>query len=286
MTMTRRSGVVKGADEPASLLSRGTFYGASRGRDVAGARFSIVSHAGARTLAEHAHEAGYFCLLLDGEYEETSEGVTLRYAPLTIAYHPPLYPHADRIGEVGGRFLIIELSQEFQDRIDASVMPPKVSELVGGPAVWLAWRLWEAVFHDTVSAVEVESLLYELCGAASTLRSAEGREPDWLGTASTWLDEHFREHLTVAQAASHAGIHPIHLTRTFRRFRGRGVGEHIQRLRINYATACLREPATPLAQIALDAGFTDQAHFTHICRKLTGQTPAQLRRMLMKAAAT
>jgi AraC family transcriptional regulator len=275
------------SDAPlAPSLGRGKFYGVSRGRDVAGARFSIVSHVHSRKLAEHAHEAGYFCLLLDGEYEETSRGSTLRYAPLTIAYHPPLFPHADQIGELGGRFFIIELSAELQARVDASHMPSQVSELEGGPAVWLAWRLWESVFDDPVSPVEVESLLYELCGVAASMRSSEAHEPKWLAVASSWLDQHFQEHITVAQAAAEAGIHPIHLARTFRKFRRRGVGEHIQRLRINYVTGRLRDPATPLAEIALDAGFTDQAHFTHVCRKLTGQTPAQLRRMIKKTAAS
>lgn len=265
---------------PAAPLRRGTFYGTSRGRDVAGARFSVVSHAEGRVLAEHAHESGYFCLLLDGEYAETSDGVTLRYAPLTIAYHPPLCPHADEIGALGGRFFIIELSAELQARVDESHMPAKVSEVSGGPVVWLAWRLWESVFDDAVSAVEVESLLYELCGAAATMRRDETHEPAWLHAATRWLEEHFREHITVAQAAAEAGIHPIHLARMFRKFRGRGVGEHIARLRIHYVSGRLREAATPLAAIALDAGFTDQAHLTHVCRKLTGKTPAQLRRTL------
>jgi AraC family transcriptional regulator len=242
----------------------------------------VVSHAEGRVLAEHAHEAGYFCLLLDGDYAETSDGVTLRYAPLTIAYHPPRCPHADEIGAAGGRFFIIELSAELQARVDQSHMPATVSEVSGGPVVWLAWRLWESAFERAVTPVEVESLLYELCGAAATMRRDEAHELRWLHAASRWIDEHFREHVTVAQAASAAGVHPVHLARMFRKFRGRGVGEHVQHLRIHYVTGRLREAGTPLATIALDAGFADQAHFSHVCRKLTGQTPAQLRRTLKR----
>jgi AraC family transcriptional regulator len=208
--------------------------------------------------------------------------VTLRNSPLTIAYHPPLCPHADEIGNAGGRFFIIELSPELQARVDDSHMPSTVSEVSGGPVVWLAWRLWESAFDHAVSPVEVESLLYELCGAAATMRRDEAREPQWLEAASRWLDEHFRAHVTVAQTATEAGVHPVHLARMFRKFRNRGVGEHIQHLRIHYATGRLREPGTPLAAIALDAGFADQAHFTHVCRKLTGQTPGQLRRTLKR----
>jgi AraC family transcriptional regulator len=245
-----------------------------------------VSHVQGRVLAEHTHEAGYFCLLLDGEYAETSAGVTFRYAPLTIAYHPPSCPHADEIGTTGGRFFIIELSPELQSRIDDARMPVTVSEVSGGPVVWLAWRLWESAFDSAVSPVEVESLLYELCGAAATMRRDEAHEPRWLCAASRWLDEHFRQHVSVAQAAAEAGIHPVHLARMFRKFRGRGVGEHIQHLRMHYVTAHLRETDTPLAAIALDAGFTDQAHLTHVCRKLTGQTPAQLRRTLKRTRSS
>jgi AraC family transcriptional regulator len=243
-----------------------------------------VSHAEGRVLAEHAHEAGYFCLLLEGDYAETSAGATLRYAPLTIAYHPPRCPHADEIGAAGGRFFIIELSPELQAGVDQCDMPATVSEVSGGPVVWLAWRLWESVFDAAVTPVEVESLLYELCGAAATMRRDEAHEPPWLEAASRWLEAHFRDRITVVQAAAAAGIHPVHLARTFRKFRGRGVGEHVQHLRIHYATARLREADTTLSAVALEAGFCDQAHFTHVCRKLTGKTPGRLRLGLHKTA--
>ncbi len=269
-----------------AALGLGAFYGDARGVTVGGARFSVVTHARERVLDEHAHEAAYFCLLLDGEYEETSDGVTLRYRPLTIAYHPPACPHHDRIGSVGARFFIVELSGVLFELAGPAALPARVSELAGGPAVWLAWRLYEECFPEPRSPEVVESLLYELCALASTMRADEPAEPPWLGAAAGWAAKHFRAGISVAAVAAQVGVHPFHLTRTFRRFRKRSFGEHVQRLRVQYACECLRERTASLAQIALDAGFADQAHFTHACRRVTGETPGKLRARLREAAAT
>jgi AraC-like DNA-binding protein len=42
-------------------------------------------------------------------------------------------------------------------------------------------------------------------------------------------------------------------------------------------------PEVPLAALAAEAGYADQAHFTHETRDLSGLTPAQLRAALARS---
>src|SRR5437868_12048520 len=63
-------------------LKEGEFYGTIvRRAVVSGATLSIVRHNVANDLPVHAHDQPYFCLLVEGQYNET-------YADRTIAYHP------------------------------------------------------------------------------------------------------------------------------------------------------------------------------------------------------
>lgn len=47
---------------------------------------------------------------------------------------------------------------------------------------------------------------------------------------------------------------------------------------VKRARELLAEPFPPLAQVAVECGFHDQAHFTHHFQRATGETPARYRR--------
>lgn len=50
-------------------------------------------------------------------------------------------------------------------------------------------------------------------------------------------------------------------------------------LRLQHASALLRESPLPLIEVALAAGYCDQSHMSHDFRRLAGTTPGALRRM-------
>lgn len=56
--------------------------------------------------------------------------------------------------------------------------------------------------------------------------------------------------------------------------------KHLQRIK-HARTLISRQPDLPLTDIAVDAGFYDQAHFIRHFRKVTGQTPGQYRQKKM-----
>jgi len=46
---------------------------------------------------------------------------------------------------------------------------------------------------------------------------------------------------------------------------------------VEFASACLRDGDASLADIALEAGFSDQPHFCRAFKEVTGMTPARYR---------
>jgi AraC family transcriptional regulator len=84
--------------------------------------------------------------------------------------------------------------------------------------------------------------------------------------------------LTVQSVAADVGVTAVRLSRAFRRAFGESLGSYQRRLRIRRACEQLRASSLPLAGIALDAGFTDQSHFTRVFKRHLGTTPGVFRR--------
>jgi AraC family transcriptional regulator len=87
--------------------------------------------------------------------------------------------------------------------------------------------------------------------------------------------------LTLDDLSAVAGVHPVHLSRVFRRFQREGIGEYTRRLRVRASCRYLLDHELPLAEISLLTGFADQSHFTREFRRITGLTPRAFRSQLL-----
>lgn len=87
--------------------------------------------------------------------------------------------------------------------------------------------------------------------------------------------------LTVQALAAQAGMNRRALQRLFQQYVGVGPKWVIQRYRMHEALAQLQAGAAPaLAQLALDLGYFDQAHFVRAFTALVGQPPGAYRRAM------
>ena len=85
------------------------------------------------------------------------------------------------------------------------------------------------------------------------------------------------ERLRVMPLASHLGCSTFHLCHTFRDVEGTTIGAYHQQLRLRMAARrVLVVPGSPLADLALEFGFSSHSHFTAAFRKTFGTTPSAL----------
>jgi AraC family transcriptional regulator len=133
---------------------------------------------------------------------------------------------------------------------------------------------------DELSPLAIEGLTLELLAECSRQASRTGdrHPPRWLLAVSDLVQARFREPLTLGAIAETVGVHPAHLARVFRRFHGCTLGDHVRRLRVEFACHRLTTSDAPLVDIALATGFSDQSHFSNAFRRHTGMTPAAFRR--------
>lgn len=283
------SNVSAASSSPAQQMGAGNFFGAIHGaREQCGAIFSDVRHASTRKLPSHSHELAFFALVLNGQYRERCGRHEGQYAPFTLMFRPAGVPHQDEIGPLGVRLYEIELRPSWQKRLadcSAALDTPR-NDIAGGPLLWLAVKLFREVdASPTCDDLAVESLLAEILSFAARSMERDRRDrPAWLRRVLDKLQTEHCRRLTLDELAHEACVHPVHLSRVFRRCVGEGIAEHVHRLRVRTASERLLAPHTSLSELSFSTGFADQSHFTRSFRKITGMTPAAFRSSLFRTA--
>lgn len=251
-------------------------------RDVAGLSVSENAYAALSHLPRHGHERAFLSLTLAGGYVERHLARSVDYGLSSIAFHPPGEEHSVAIGSHDVRCLNVEVRDEWLERVvEAGGRRPEFVRAVGGPLVWLARSLHdETRCWSSSSPLAVEGLVLEMLAVlgSASLPGSDRRPPRWLDEVEEILRQEFTTTLTVDGLAQRLGLHPVHLSRTWRRFRRSSLGDAVRRLRIDEARRRLASGPEPLVEIALDVGFADQAQFTRAFRRVTGITPRAYRR--------
>jgi AraC family transcriptional regulator len=228
----------------------------------------------------HSHDYTYFCFILEGDYTLTYRGIGHLCQSSKLSFFPRGADHACRVN-THSRCLNIQLTPQLAEYasayedISVDYIVEKRSELNQ-----LVVRLYQEFYTiDEFSPLTVEGLMSEI--TAEFLRysdkSAGKAAPRWLLTARDFVSEEFANNLTISTIAGLADIHPTHLAREFQRHFQITIGDFVRRRRVEFACRKIIESKAPLSEIALEAGFFDQSHFTRIFKKATGMTPANYR---------
>lgn len=264
-----------------AYLKPGQYYGdILKKHQCCGLTMSELKHEQARKLPRHSHEQAFFCLVLDGYYRERYGLKAIEYQSFTMLFHPPGMTHEDEIGRRNTRLFSIELQPQWMDRLrEYSAAPPTSIDLHGGELVWLGTRLYREYRElNACSPLAIEGLVLEMLAiAARTRETLEKRAPAWLSRAVDLLHAEFHQNLTVSQVAAEVGVHPFHLSKVFRQFHHQTIGEYAHKLRVHFACQQLAQPEADLSDVALQAGFADQSHFTRVFKQVTGLTPGAFR---------
>jgi AraC family transcriptional regulator len=227
-------------------------------------------------LETHAHEYACVVVVLQGSFCEHHGSKTRTAEAGTVIVRPAGEPHSNRFADDGGRCLNVELTPGWLGNVPRSAVRSTASR--GGFWSVLGRRLHlELVHEDDVSAMAVESLVLEiLVGLAHEERISSGAPP-WLLRARDRIHDDPGARVSLAGLAAEAGVHPVHLATTFRRFFGQPVAATIRQLRIERACQELARSDAPIADVAIDAGFADQSHLGRALKQTLRVTPAAYR---------
>lgn len=266
---------------PHPQLGFGQFFGDPSSRhELPGFSLArIAASAPPAQVPDHVHETAHLVLVLDGPYLTSAECVEPGRNPLLV-YNPPGTAHRDRFESNRGTFFTLSVTDRRIDRLGDDRLPNRPVGLSSGTAVRLARRLVAACeVWPPRSTARTERLCEDLlAGVAADAGSRRLRPPAWLAVARETIVTRFDEPLSVGDLADAAGVHPVHLIRSFRRFFGRTPGGYLRERRLGAASDLLRSTDLPVVEIALRTGFADQSHLTRAFRQEYALPPAAFRR--------
>jgi AraC family transcriptional regulator len=115
--------------------------------------------------------------------------------------------------------------------------------------------------------------------------AARGLPLHKLQRALRFIDEHIAAAIRVTDLAATAHMSLFHFARMFKEATGVPPHRYITFRRVDRAKSLLSETDLPLVDVAAEAGFQTQGHFTCVFRKLTGLTPRAYRVSLPRPSA-
>lgn len=235
-----------------------------------------------QVLRPHVHRHDSMTLVRQGEFRESVDGIEHTCFPGTVLFTPAARSHGNAAGPGGTRSLIVEWTSLHDSCGFGPLQMPDSGLCMSGDSVAELSAAAEREFErgDRAAPVALEGILLQLiaCMARGDATPGKRAPPAWLQAVVAHLDQNFLEQIGSVQLAEVAGIHPVHLSRTFRAHMHCTPRDYQQRLRLQFGARMLATTSASVARIAFDAGFSDHAHFSRTFRRHTGQTPTEYRR--------
>lgn len=147
------------------------------------------------------------------------------------------------------------------------------------PLAAMLLRLHKSLEDESTSLLERQSRLL-MAFAQLVVRHGDdaqplpevGKEDDPIQEVRNYLDDHFRENISLEQLSSIANLSPFYLVRVFSKQVGLPPYAYLTQKRIMTARKLLRFGLS-IADVALETGFTDQSHFHRHFKRVMGITP-------------
>lgn len=93
-----------------------------------------------------------------------------------------------------------------------------------------------------------------------------------------YIEENFLRNIGLSDIAQECFVNKYYLSHVFTESFGMSVGQYIRSKKIELAQTRIRETNEPIAEIAIQCGFSDPAYFDRLFKKAIGVTPLQYRK--------
>lgn len=200
----------------------------------------------------------------------------------TVFTEPPEVLHGGTVGDDGAHVVGVKPTFDRDDPLLADVpgLFERPTRFRHAEIVDLARRVSAELRNpDPMTPMAAQGLAMEMLALATRADpDRDRRPPPWLTRAKAYLDESFREGPRIADVARRIDVHPARLSRAFRRHYRCSIGQYLRSRRLHWAIEELLRSDRSIAQIARQAGYADQSHFTRAFKRSMGVPPGEYRR--------
>ena len=194
---------------------------------------------------------------------------------------------ADILLSPGGTLSVVGAMTRYQDHAQAPGQP--IMAVRFRPGAWTSYfgipgdRITDLILPlDDLWGAKARRLQDRLSSAGSLEQRARLIENALSGQAEAtpverairWMEQHHGG-VSMDQAAGHCGLSPRQFRRMCLQHSGLSPKFLARVFRFRHAASRLADSPAPAAELALDCGYYDQAHFINEFRSFTGRTPNQ-----------
>ena len=223
-----------------------------------------------RRMARHDHPFSNVTAVIRGEMVEETDSAEHRGRSCSVLLKPAGTVHADAFF---GRSAVATISIELAPGSPFSITEWEWAE--DNDAARAAIELRDAVRRDCIE--EIESSAYAMLACVLTRPQIGADAPVWLEQLIDALRSRFDEPIRFDALAREAGLHPVYVSRAFRRFTGSSMTDYVRALRLREARHLLGSTEQPLSLVAAETGFADASHLCRAFSSAHAMTPIGFR---------
>jgi AraC family transcriptional regulator len=163
--------------------------------------------------------------------------------------------------------------------LDGLDLPPLRAAMWAVDAELAAGGAGGRLAAESLANVLAVHLLRHVLATQSPVRGRDGTLPRGrLRAVVAYIEEHLDASPTLGQMAAEVRLSPYHFARQFRRATGLPPHQYVIARRVERAKHLLQQGRDlSLAEVAADAGFSDQSQFCRHFKRLVGVTPGRFR---------
>ena len=218
-------------------------------------------------------------LILGGSAQYELEGTTFTVQAGDVLFFPPRIPYAVRViskepwEHIVIAFRTAEDIRTFPlDRVLKPVHSNRFEDLFHQ-----AYQVWGrcAFGYKIQTKGIISQILFELLRENATRHFGSDTGLRALKAATDYIEQHYREKLTVEELAARSGYSASHFARQFTRVYGLSPIQYLNSIRILHAKNLLRTGQYTIAEIAQECGFSNVYYFSRCFKQLTGTPPTK-----------
>jgi len=127
------------------------------------------------------------------------------------------------------------------------------------------------LYIDSLTTALASHLIQHYCTRIYTLpTNACGLAKHCLQQTLDYIHASLDQTISLAALANLLGMSQYHFCKSFKQSMGMAPYQYVMQQRVERAKQLLKQKDLPIAEIALQCGFSDQSHFTKQFRQLTG----------------
>ena len=143
-------------------------------------------------------------------------------------------------------------------------------------------RLYElyrtsAPIQEAELSRRITTMLSELIGARAGQNNSENAASEIAENGMAYINEHFREDISLEMIAENAALSPYYFTRIFSQETGFTPHQYLIATRLSFAKYLLQSGEMSVKEIAFHSGFHSESSFCATFRKWEGITPGAYR---------